>query len=78
MATSLSNSVGNLTEVIQKIKCKDRDCFLEYGSVKDNLIKCKCLTCNKDYPNKIDEDLKSNLRTHLNFLLMTSLNLFWC
>ena len=78
MATSLSNSVDNLTEVIQKIKCKDRDCFLEYESVKDNLIKCKCLTCNKDYPNKIDEDLKSNLRTHLNFLLMTSLNLFWC
>ena len=67
MATSLSNSVDNLTEVIQKIKCKDRDCFLEYESVKDNLIKCKCLTCNKDYPNKIDEDLKKQFKNTFKF-----------
>ena len=39
MATSLSNLVDNLTEGIHKIKCKDCDCFLEYESVKDNLIK---------------------------------------
>ena len=39
MATSLSNLVDNLTEGIDKIKCKDCDCFLEYESVKDNLIK---------------------------------------
>ena len=39
MATSLSNLVDNLTTGIHKIKCKDCDCFLEYESVKDNLIK---------------------------------------
>ena len=55
MATLLSNLVDNLTEGIHKNKCKDCDCFLEYGSVKDNLIKQKCLSCNKDYLNKIDE-----------------------
>ena len=44
MATSLSNLVENLAEGIQKIKYKDCDCFLEYESVKDNLIKYKCLT----------------------------------
>ena len=38
MATSLSNLVDNLTEVIDKISCKYFDCFLEYESVKDNLI----------------------------------------
>ena len=56
MATSLANPVDNLTEVIHKIKCEDCDCFLEYGSVKDNLTKYKCLSCNKDYSNKIDEE----------------------
>ena len=43
MATSLSNVVDNFTEGIHKIKCKDCDCLLEYESVNDNLIKCKCL-----------------------------------
>ena len=38
MATSLSNLVDNLTEVIEKVSCKYCDCFLEYESVKDNLI----------------------------------------
>ena len=39
MATSLSNLVDNL-------KCKNSDFFLEYESVKDILIKYKCLYCN--------------------------------
>ena len=42
MAISLSNLVDNLAEGIHKIKCRDYDCFLEYESVKDNFIKCKC------------------------------------
>ena len=52
MATSLSNLVNNLTEGIHKIKYKECDCFLKYESVKYNLIKYKCLSCNKDYSNK--------------------------
>ena len=58
MASSLSNLVNSLAERIHKIKCKDCDCFLEYESVKDKLIKYKCLSCNKDYSNKLDEKLK--------------------
>ena len=58
MAISLSNVVVNLTEGVHKNKCKDFDCFLEYESMKDNLIIRKCLSCNKDYSNKIDEELK--------------------
>ena len=53
MATSLSNLVNNLTEGIRKIKCKDCDCFLEYESVKDNSIKYKCLSSNKNYSKKL-------------------------
>ena len=34
------------------------DCFLEYENAKDNLNKYKYLSCNKDYSNKLDEELK--------------------
>ena len=67
MATSLSNLVDNLTEGIHKIKCKDCDCFLEYESVKDNLIKYKCLFCNKTYSNKTDEKLKKRFKNTFQF-----------
>ena len=76
MASSLLNLVDNLAEGIHKIN--DYDCFLEYESVKDNLMKYKCLSCNKDYSNKIDEELKKRLRTQLNLLIMISINLFSC
>ena len=79
MASLLSYLVDNLAEGIHKIKCKDCDCFLEYESINDNLIRYKCLCCNKDYSNKLDEKLKKNdLRTHLSFLIMISINLFCC
>ena len=57
-ATLLSNLVDNLTEGIHKIKCKDCDCFLEYESVKDN----KCLSYNRNYSNKIDEEIKKRFK----------------
>ena len=57
MASSLSNLIDNLAEGIPKLKFKYCHCFLEYESVKDNLIKYKCLSCNKDYSNKLDEKL---------------------
>ena len=78
MATSLSNLVDNLIEEIHKTKCKDCDCLLEYESVKKNSIKYKCTSCNKDYSNKIDEELKIRFRNTLNFLIMISINLFCC
>ena len=62
MAPSLSNLVDNLTEAIRKFKCKDCDCFLEYESVKENSIKNKYLSCNKNYSNKTDEELKKRFK----------------
>ena len=62
MASSLSNLVDNLAERIHKTNCKDCDCFLEYESVKDNLIKYKCLSYNKDYSNKIEGELKKRFK----------------
>ena len=67
MATSLSNLVDNVTEGIHKIKCKDCYCFLENEGVNDNLIKQKCLSCNKNYSNKIGEELKKRLKNTFKF-----------
>ena len=62
MATSLSDLVDYLTEGIHKIKYKDCDCFLEYENVQDNLIKYECLSRNKNYSNKIFEELKKRFK----------------
>ena len=67
MASSLSNLVNNLAEGMHKVKCEDCDCFLEYESVKDNLITCKCLSCNKDYSSKLDEKLKRLFKNTFKF-----------
>ena len=49
VATSLINLADNLMEGIRKSRCKDCNCFLEYESVKNSLVKYKCLSCNKEY-----------------------------
>ena len=41
--------------------------FLKYGSVNDNLIKYKCLSYNKNYLNKLDEELKNRLKNMFTF-----------
>ena len=67
MANSLSNLVDNLTEGIHKIKCKDYHCCIEYESVKDNLMRYKCLSCNEELSNKIDEEVKKQFKNRLKF-----------
>ena len=67
MASSLLNLVDNLAERIHKTKCNDCNCFLEYESVKNNLIKCKCLSCNEDYSKKLDEELKKRFKDTFKF-----------
>ena len=65
MASSLTNLLDSLAEGIHKINCKD--CFLEYENLKDNLIKYKCLSYNKDYSNKFDEKLIKNFQKTFKF-----------
>ena len=62
MANSISNLVDSLAGRIHKTKCKDCDCFLEYESAKGNLIKYKCLSCNKNYSNKLNEKWKKRFK----------------
>ena len=67
MASSLSNLIDNLAEGIHKIECKYCDCYLECESVKDNLVKYKCLSCNKDYSNKLKEKFKKWFKNTFKF-----------
>ena len=46
---------------------KNYDFFLEYENVKDNLIKCKCLSSNKDYSNKLEEKFKNKFKDTFTF-----------
>ena len=41
-----------------KLNVKTANYFLEIESAKDNLIKHKCLPCNKDYSSKLYENLE--------------------
>ena len=77
MASPLSDLVNNLSEGIHRIKCKyghdDKkcencrikynycNCFLEYTNFKDDLTEYKCLCCNKNYDQKLDEKLKKQV-----------------
>ena len=67
MASSLTNLAVNVTEGIHKIKFKDCNCSLEYYSIKDDLIEFKCLPCNKDYSDKVDEELKKKFKNTFKF-----------
>ena len=67
MASSLPNLVDNLAQGINKIKCKDCDCFLDYESIKNNSIKYKCISGNKVFSNKIDEELKKQFKNTFKF-----------
>ena len=67
MASSSSDLVDNLTEGIHKIRFKGCDCFFEYKSVKDSLRKHNCLSFNKDYTNKLDEELKKKFKNTFKF-----------
>ena len=67
MASSSSSIVDNLTEGIHKIKFNGCNCFFGYKSVKDNLRKHNCLSFNKDYTNKLDEELKKKFKNTFKF-----------
>ena len=67
LASTLLNLLGNLAEVIHEIKCKHFDCFIQYQSFKDDLVNYKCLSCNKDYSNKLDKELKKKFKNIFKF-----------
>ena len=77
MTTSLSKLADNLTEGIHKIKCKYGNCFFEYESVEDNLIKYKCFSWNKEYSNRLNKELKWKFKNKFKFS-NNDINKFCC
>ena len=67
MDSSSSDLVDNLIEGINKIKCKDYGCFLEYKRVKGDLIIHKCLSYNKCYSKTLNEKLKKKFKNTFKF-----------
>ena len=65
MASSLSNLANNLAEGIFNKLFKEY--FLEHENVNDDLIKYRCLSCNKNYLNKVDEKLKKRFGNTFKF-----------
>ena len=64
MAILLSNLVANLTGRIHEIKF---GCSVEHENVKNNLIKYKCVSCDKKYPKKLNEELKKKYKSTFKF-----------
>ena len=64
MAILLSNLFANLTERIHQIKF---GCSVEHENVKNNLIKYKCVSCDKKYPKKFNEELKKKYKSTFKF-----------
>ena len=56
MPSSISNLVDNLTEHKREYKC-----------VKGNLIIYKCLSCNKCYSKKLNDELKKKFKNTIKF-----------
>ena len=50
---------------------------LEYINSKDHLIEYKSLCCNKNYQRKFDEKLKELFLMHTDFLITTTISLFY-
>ena len=72
MAVSSSNLVDNLAEGIQKIQCKDCDCFLQCQNVNTNSVKYKCSSYNKDNKeclsyNQVHKELKKIFKNTFKF-----------
>ena len=67
MATSLSHRRNS-----QKLNFL---IFFEYESIKNNLIKYKCLSFNKYYSNKLLKNWKSDSKTPLRFFVMILIKL---
>ena len=57
MSSSLSSLADNLFEGLRNKKCRKCRSGLEYISIGDNKLICKCIDCNKNYKLYFNKDL---------------------
>ena len=56
MSSSLSSLVDDLSEGLHNKKCRKCKSCLEYISIEDNKLICKCIDCNKNYKLHFNKD----------------------
>ena len=57
MSTSLSNLVSNLSEGPHNDRCIDCKSSLDYMTIKDEKLICRCFRCKKNYEKNFNKDL---------------------
>ena len=67
MSSSLSRLLDNLSEGLHNKKCKKCKSCLEYISIKDNKLVCKCIDCNKTYKLHFHKDIIDRLANTYEF-----------
>ena len=75
----LSKLVDNLSERIHNNKCSDCESNVDYIKMKNEKLLLKSFNCNIYYKKKFNGIKKSkNLKIHIVFVIMISINLHYC
>ena len=79
MSSSLSKLVDNLSEEIHHNKCSDCESNLDYIKIKKNgKLLLKCFNCDVYCKKKFNKELIKNLKIHVVFVIIISINLYYC
>ena len=78
MSSSLSKLVDNLSEGIHNNKCADCKSNLDYIKTKSEKLILECYNCKQHYRKKLNKELIKDLPVHMNFVIMTLINLYYC
>ena len=78
MSSSLSKLVDNLSKGIHNNKCSDCKSNLDYIKTINEKLILECYNCKQRYRKKFDKELIKDLLVHMNFVIMTLINLYYC
>ena len=72
--------MGMTIKTVKRVEknSEDWECCLEYTSVKENLIECKCLCFNRNYLKRFNENLKITFSNTYKFSTHDINTLFLC
>ena len=78
MSSSLSKLVDNLSKGIHNNKCSDCKSNLDYIKTINEKLILECYNCKQRYRKKFNKELIKDLLVHVNFVIMTLINLYYC
>ena len=79
MSSSLSKLVDNLSEGIHNNKCLDCNSCLDYVQITANeKLPLKCFNCDSYYKKKFNKDLIKKFKNNIVFVIVISINSYYC